>query len=240
MKKLVYYNNTELEGIKYISKVVDFGLGLSVISAFNECLSTLFYLKDTPMFRREVKYECRLALKLAQIKENTIRSNMKSREFWEDYSDHVIDVAEKDVTIFRIALKNELDKAVPEYSNLFSYVECARVLLDMTVKHFDVIMSDGRKKFGRDFSKDFAEYRPEDVLFHWDKLCKYLYKGIQLDLNTDATIAAFDVVCAKFSEGSYIHECLAEAKKNHAEFANVVIVREDGTTEKVLPPVAGK
>lgn len=153
-KKIYYEDEKDLEGLKWTAKVVDFGVGLSVIAAINEVYAASGYLRDCPdLYRFTVKHFCNLAVKSATLMENEIKNSMKSQSFWLDYSDKVIDEAEQDILLFRLSVKQELDNAKIKDSQLLSFVECARVMLDMSVKLFDGVMEASREKFGREYKK---------------------------------------------------------------------------------------
>ena len=142
-KKVFYYSEKELECLKWVSRVVDFGVSLAVISAFNEMYSALYHLRtNKKIFRFTVKKHCNQAIEAALIREQELKSNMINKSFWLDYSDHIIDEAAPDIAKFRSAIKNELDKTALCSSELYSYVECARVLLEMSVKQYDGVMEE--------------------------------------------------------------------------------------------------
>lgn len=218
-KKIYYEDEKDLEGLKWTAKVVDFGVGLSVIAAINEVYAASGYLRDHPdLYRFKVKHFCNLAVKSATLMENEIKNSMKSQSFWLDYSDKVIDEAEQDILLFRLSVKQELDNAKIKDSYLLSFVECARVMLDMSVKLFDGVMEASREKFGREYKKYFTEFRCGDVFGFWEKMCELLYKGKTVDLNTNNIKGLFDKMCDKFAGGEYIHACLEEAQRNNPEF----------------------
>lgn len=218
-KKIYYDDEKDLEGLKWTAKVVDFGVGLSVIAAINEVYAASGYLRDRPdLYRFKVKHFCNLAVRYATLMENEIKSSMKCQSFWLDYSDRVIDEAEQDILLFRLSVKQELDNAKIKDSQLLSFVECARVMLDLSVKLFDGVMDASKEKFGKDYRKNFLEFRIDSVLGFWEKMCEVLYRGKKVDLNTPHVKGLFDKMCDKFAEGGYIQACLEEAQKNNPEF----------------------
>lgn len=228
MKKIIYYSEKDLDGLREVAKSVDFGVGLAVMSAFSEMLSAYcMMIERSDVFRHEVKRLCKRAIRLSELRSAAIRSNMKDGVFWDDYSDAVIDAAKSDVTLFRLAIKQVLDDACCDQALLYAYVECARVLLDMSVKYYDAIMEEARKKHGRDYGSDFAEYRVGGIQKVWEDMCDRLFVG-KANLNTPSVDAAFKVMCRKFAEGDYIAYCMGEAHKNNPDFVeNEILVRDD-------------
>lgn len=219
-KKRIYYNSErELEGLKWTAKVIDFGVGLSVIAALNDVYSAAAKLRDNKkLYRMEIKRFCNMAVKQAGIRECEIKKNMSHKAFWSDYSDKVIDEAETDITLFRIAIKQELDKCNIQNSDIISHVECARTLLEMSIVQFDAMIESAQHKCGRNYRNDFAEFRVSDVFASRSRMCDILYQGYSIDLNTENVIAMFDGMSKKFAEGEYIHACMEEAIRNNPDF----------------------
>ena len=179
------------------------------------------------MYRHVIKKCCNDANNKQRNAESNIRLYMANKKFWDDYSDSVIDAANRDILLFRMAIKQQIDNAKCEHSKLISHCETARCLLDMAVFQFDYCVEEAKKRYGRDFSQIFIEYRVGDVLSSWTRLCKLLYGNthLEVDLNSERAQQAFDIICRKFSDGEYISACLSEAQKEHPEFANSIIQR---------------
>lgn len=134
-RKVYYSNDKDLEGLKYTARVVDFGVGLMVTSAINSMHDAyVFLVERKDLLRGKVKYCCNNAFREAKMKEQLIKQNMVNKQFWLDYSDKVIDEAESDITLFRISIKQTLDNAKLENSELISYIETSNVLLNVTVE----------------------------------------------------------------------------------------------------------
>lgn len=226
MKQVYYYGNKDLQGLRWVARVVEFGVGLEIASAFNEMYCAVALLREDKLYSKEVKRECNKALEQAAIREEWIKKNMANKQFWLDYSDYIIDLASQDITMFRIAIKQALDDGKHKKSTLLSYVETARVLLEMSTQQFDLVMEDALTRYGRDYRKDFAEYRVTNVLFSWTRMCNYLYKGSDVNLNTERTSKAFEALCSKFGAGAYIEPCIAKARESNPDFANQVKVME--------------
>lgn len=225
MKRIYYCGERGLEGLRWISKVIDFGVGLSVRATTNEMLNAYLYLRErSDLFRHRVKMLCNAAMGAAKHSETCIKSNMKSRDFWEAYCDRVIDSAERDILMLRIAVKQELDNVGCEDSDLLSRVETVRIMLDMSTKQYECAMEECRNKFGHNYFKDFEEYYMRTTLNAWDKMCDLLYSGIKVDLNTERVEKSFDAMCKKFAEGMFIDECLAEAQRQNPGFFNDIKV----------------
>lgn len=228
MKRVYYTNEKDLEGLKYTAKIIDFGVSLMVKAAINEVVTAYIYLRERKdLFRFEVKHLAKVAIKESDRKEKELLEMMKNKQFYDDYSDAIIDYAQNDITKFRIGIKSVLDKAKIPNAELFSHIECARVMLDMSVAQFGNIMEDVKGKFGRDYTQDFSEFCVSRLFRHWSMLCDKLYKGYDVDLNTPEVQGLFDVMCKKFAEGEYIESCLKVAYQNNPDFTkNEIEVKE--------------
>lgn len=81
-KKVYYYNEHDLEGLKWIAKVMDFGVSLEVVSAFNEIRVSYIYLRERKdLFRHTIKQNCNNAMKALKIRETEIKSLMINKKF---------------------------------------------------------------------------------------------------------------------------------------------------------------
>lgn len=217
MPKRVYYSSDEeLRIMKRTAKVIDFGVSLAMTSAFNEMYTALTILRfRRDLFKHQVKRDANMAYQSARRQETLLKTLMQNTGFWLDYSDKVIDEAANDVTLFRIAIKQELDSGGFDDSELYSYIECARVLLILSVRMFDTVIKEAKKDSGKDYTDVFIEFRAGDACDKWGRMCDILFQRVGIDLNTDRVNKAFDALYRKLTEGEYIQACLNEANKNN-------------------------
>lgn len=220
-KKVYYTSEKDLEGIKWTAKVIDFGVGLMVSAAINEMYNAYAMAIDRKdIMRGKVKYCCNNAFREAKRTETAIRMNMRSRKFWADYSDAVIDEALNDITLFRIAVKQTLDDQDVKESEFFAYVETARVMLNMAVESFRCFMEQAKAHFGKNYTDMFSEYNVNGIFYWWGQMCDILYKGQTASINNDKTHGMFDRLCKKFAEGEYINACLEQAQASNPDFTD--------------------
>ena len=223
MKKVYYKSEKDLEGLKWCAKIMDFGVSLMIKAAVNELNTAYIMLRESPKFRHEIKNHAKQAMRAADRKESEILSIMASRQFYEDYSDKVIDLASNDITLFRTAMQEELRKAGigSDDADLYAHVECARVLLNMCQLQFDEIIRQAQERWGRNYAMNFSEFTVTGIYRHWDIVSEMTYKDAGFaDLNTAKIKALYDVMDKNFSTGKYIGDCLQEAKKNNPDFVN--------------------
>lgn len=227
-KKVYYYGQKDLDGLKWIAKLMDFGVSLEVVIAINEARNACVLLqKRKDLYRQTVKQNSNAALKAMTLQEAEIKSLMIDKKFWEEYSDPIVDLANADITNFRSAIYDTLEESGCKNSELISHIETARVLMDMSIKQWDTVIEEAHTKYGRDYSKEFDEYRLTKVFFLWDKVCEELYTGVSVDLNNARIDGLFKEMCDKFAEGRYVEDCLKEAQKTNPDFANAVVVKEE-------------
>lgn len=220
-KKVTYYTEKQFEGIEYAAKVIDFGVSLSVATALNELYTAHMMLRERKdLYRREVKRLANIATDKAKCRRGQMLSTMRSRKFFDAYSDKVIDLAENDVTLFRISVKQTLDDHNVEDSDLYAYIETARTILDMAKEHFVAVCQHTREEYAPyDYASAFSEFNCSDVLAAWQKVCDILYaRESNIDLNTEKSIALFHNLANKFADGDYVDECMKEAHEACPEF----------------------
>lgn len=227
-KKIYYRTQRELDGLQYIAKVLDFGETLTITSAFNEMLNAHIVLSHTPMYKHELKLALKRAESAAELHRRAIEYNMRSKKFYEDYSDAVIDSADNDITLMRISIKQTLDSTNTPHSGAIARVETAHVLLCIAKTQYDEIIKSVREKYGCDFRRDFSEYDIADVLAAWDKVCKITHSASTIDLNTSRSTALANVLCRKFMGGEYIQQSLQEAVKNDDDITNEIKIAQNG------------
>lgn len=228
-KKVYFYTEKDKEGLIWIAKVMDFGVSLLVVSAFNELRNAMVFLQERKdIYRNTVKKNANEALRQSRIRERWILDNMINKQFWLDYSDAVIDLANTDITRFRLAIKQTLDDAKYRDSNVVSYIETARVLMRMSVIQWESVVKDARERWGRDYSKEFSEYNISSIFQIWDKVCGVIYKTeSSIDLNNERVDGIFQTMCYKFAEWKYVEDCLAAAQVNNPEFHNAIVIKEE-------------
>lgn len=244
-KKLEYDTDMELEGIRALTRIIDFNVSLTISTAINELYTSHMMLREHPDFYRgKVKYQANLAEQEARMQRERIMSLMTSRRFFDAYSDRVIDLAEKDITLFRISIKQTLDDENCPNSELFSYVETSRALLEAAVRHFNSEVDLTADEYSEElpctprylrrvvlekrWRKAFYEFDCTMLYRKWNKCCELLYATVpDIDLNTPRSTQLFDSLLGHFAEGDYISECLHEAHAAEPDFRmNVIMVKK--------------
>ena len=230
-KKYVFRTEKELEGLRWTARVVDFGVSLTIISSLNELTTAYIMLRDRKdLFHHRVKQLANETMQKATNLRTSILSVMKKGDFFDTYSDRVIDLAENDITMFRISIKQTLDDNGVRDADLVSYLETARTMLEMAVAHFDSVMTQATKDYGVNYRKAFCEFNATDVYERWQKVCEMLYQhydcGCDIDLNTERTTQLFNKMGNMFADGEYVGECLRDAMEEHPDFMNEIEVKE--------------
>lgn len=246
-KKISFHTEKELEGYKWLAKVIDFGVSLTCNAAINELYTAHAMLRDSDLYRHHIKKLANTAVQQAQEKKRSMFSSMTNAKFFDTYSDKVIDLAESDITMFRISIKQVLDDNNVKGAELISYLETARALLDAARLHFNDVVRIAGERFGnervgrmspmqriaelqRKWFSHFSEFNLSGAYNAWDKLTTltYAHQG-NIDLNTERTNKLFDRLCDKFVNGDYISQCLDEATKAVPDFIqNDIKVTDNG------------
>lgn len=231
-KKVVYYTDRQFEGIEYAAKVIDFGVSLTVAVAvaLNELYTAHMMLRERKdLYRRDVKRLANIAIDKAKYCRGQMLSTMRSRKYFDAYSDKAIDLAENDVTMYRISIKQTLDDNGVEDSDLIAYIETARTVLDMARVQFDEECRHTKEEYADyDYALVFAEFNCSDVLNAWQKVCDILYaRESNIDLNTDKNLALFNAMAKKFADGVFVDECMREAHEVCPEFIENAITKTE-------------
>lgn len=228
-KRYSYTNQKDLDGLRWTSRVVDFGVSLTNTAALNELTIAFVMLRDRKdIYRHSVRRFANEAILAADRKRQAMFSVMANREFFDTYSDAVIDLAERDIVMFRIGIKQTLDDHGVEDSELFSYMETARTILDMAKTHFEISMETARNDFGFDYSKTFAEFNVRDVFDLWGRACESAYRNeSNVDLNTERNVMMFNQMAKKFADGDYVDACLKGAVAEFPDFANEINEKDE-------------
>ena len=238
MKSIKYHNRTEKEALEYTSKLVDFGVTLVVYAALNELLNAYYLLSRSSHFKKIVKKRANEALRQRNIKVRELKDLVMHQGFAETYWDAIVDACEKDIANFKNAIRNTIEDAGIEPSDLLAEMETSRVLLMMAKIHYEEVIRDCTNKYRTKNLADmkhlnlfdaFHEFYIDGIYKEWDLVCDELYKKkyVTVELENDKTRAAFDVLSDKFAKGLYIDECLNSATVEYPEFSGAKIVVED-------------
>lgn len=236
LKRVVYETDRELEGLEWLANVIDFSVSLTVFTSINELYTAHMMLRDRKdLYKHKVKLYANEACDAAKVKYGQELSLMTNRGYFDTYADKVVDLAADDITKFRISIKQTLDNNKYDNSELVSYIETARALLDAAKIHFQVVVETAAEDYSEDlpnmpkavhkmilkkkWTETFAEFNMERVLKSWEKVCNIVYinKG-DIDLNTKRSTELFDNLCRKFSNGDYVDACMKEANEQYPEF----------------------
>lgn len=230
-KKVTYYTDEQLEGLKYAAKVIDFGVSLTVNTAINELYNAHLALRECGnLYKREVKQLANRAYNLAVQRKMLMMGTMRNRDFFDAYSEKVVDLVEDDVSLLRISIKQTLDDNKYKDSYVISYIETARTLLDMACVHFEEVVKNTCEDYAQfDYTSAFSEFYPKDVLDVWEKMCNILYKCVgDIDLNTKENTTLSNNIARKFANGEYVDACMKEAHRVCPDFIKNAIVVKDG------------
>lgn len=214
MKKVNCRSEKEVIGIKWIAKVMDFGVSLTVIEALNDGLNAFLAVRgNKKVYRQKVKQLANEAEKKMSLKKVAILAEMKDKKFFDTYSDAVIDLAEKDVQDFRSSIKKVLDENNVHDSDMIADVETARVMFVFATIHYNSVMEAAKSKFGNCHKELFNHFDLTDIRQAWERLCHLLYANQTADLNTESVQEKYDQMSEKFVNGVYVSDCVKEAKK---------------------------
>lgn len=238
-KRITYSTKKQLEGVRWTSRVIDFGVSLTINIAFNELYTAHMMLRERKdLYRQKIKKQANDTIRLVDAKKAQILNLMANRKFFDTYIEKVVDISEKDISVFRESIRKTIEQANGKNAELISYIETARSLTNAAVAQFEEVMKTSRELYGSfewkqpfynfKWEQTFCEFNCSDILKSWDALCKMIYdSNSDIDLNTKETNKLFDDICEKFADGFYVKECLQEAHEECPDFiTNDIVVKE--------------
>lgn len=232
--EITCHSQKELEGLNWTANIVDLGVSLFAMCALNELTTAFIMLRERKdIYNREIKHLANLAIMAETRKHAQMMSTMHHRKWFAEYLDNVIDLAEQDITLFRVGLKQTLDDYKVRDSELFAYMVTARALLDAATNQYKGVMETSLKDYGRDYSRSFSEFNCADVFSAWSKVCDKVCKGTQdIDLNTERNVALFRKIEQSFGQGNYIRGCLQNAVDAYPQLKEVLDkIKNNGTND---------
>lgn len=180
-------------------------------------------VKVTGYFRHDVKSNLNKCVKMYFDYEKRHLTNFENnKRLFLDYLDYVENNIQKDVDIFRISIKSLLDKYGETESELKSYVEAARTLLNLACHIYDAQIDVAREKAPTiDYNSYMYPARLTGVAKHFenaaDVICK-TRKDVVIDLNEDKNcVLAFRTIQAKITSEDFINKAGYEALKLNPE-----------------------
>lgn len=205
---------------------MEFGVSLSCTVAINELyIGHLALREDKDLFKREVKKIANDAIRRAEIKRGGIMAAMKDSVFYDTYSDMSIDLSEDLMTMLRINVKQELDRARHPKAKTMADVETSRVMLFLCKQQYDSVIDEAEKRWElpSSITRKWQEFDLKDVLDVWEKACDVIYKGKAVDLNTPSILSVVEKIGHAFGDGEYIERCLQAARQARPNFFNDIV-----------------
>ncbi len=229
MKRFYYYSDRQLDGLRWMARVMEFGVSLSCTVAINELFTAHMSLReDRLLYRREVKMAANNAIKKAEIKKGNIMSAMKDEVFYDAYSDLAIDLSEDLMSMLRFNIKQELDKARHPKAATMADVETARVMLFLAKQQYDSVLQEAKDRWDLPdrMLQNWQEFNMKDILDFWEKTCDMIYRGKSVNLNTPNILSVVEKIGRAFGDGEYIEICLQAARQARPNFFNDIVCIE--------------
>lgn len=220
MKKVVVRSKRELEGLKWTAKVIDFGVSIAIMAAFNQIANAWIVLRDSGLLKQKARHKFNIAYTKMNRRRYLILSTMKDEKFYDSFAEASIDASLDDVQQFKKELAKTLSDNKAEYAEAFAEAETARALLHSAYLHYHCVLKEACEKFGYTYDRYFPEYNCGDVFSAWDCACAYLFRNAHIELNNKETNEKFDRLLARFADGDYVAQSVEEAVKENPQFAN--------------------
>lgn len=200
-----------------LNSIVNIVIGAVNTMAGKSMFDAIERIKATPLYRHKVKFELNTAARLYYKYEHMHMQNFGDRlQLFYDYLDQVEEDIQKHVNILRMSIKNVLDKYGQTGTELKSYVETARTLLDYACHLYDIQIDVANKEVsGIDFDKWMNPARLTGVFRHFsavsDMICR-TEGDVDINLNADKNITlAFEIIEKKLTSEDFLNKVAFEA-----------------------------
>ena len=245
VKSLIFYPMQEIQlpgwcpEIKDVSKWVlgniQFNVLLSGIAAINETLNAAAMLRERPdIFRQRTKQSVNLAIKKAEALKYIYMVYTINPALFDEFSDHIIDVTEKDVSRLRGIIRENVEAAGVKDADIVAWASAALMLLHLTAEHYNAVISEGnerarrviaRKRLERemvrhDYGTWFSQHSPQGLLDAWQVAHGQITSESDA-LVKDDVLEQLRLISRNYGNGAYLNLCLEEMKDNPF-FQNVV------------------
>lgn len=173
-------------------------------------------LLNSKHYKHYIKYlakECKVSMDVSES--NLYR--ILDKVFFEAYADKGNELYQKHIFIMRQSIKREIDKFGIVDSDLLSYVEVSRLMIDYSCKFFDKLMTELEKKYKIDYTSCFKAFRMSRALDNIEKLSVSINRllvpdSCKIDLNTEECIMAFNIIDKQINDKDNLIACILEAE----------------------------
>lgn len=149
------------EVFEELNTLINLVVGATNTIAGKAMFDAIEKIKETSLFKHDIKYNLNQCRKLYFSYEKRHLMNFEeNKRLFLDYLDNAEESIQKDVDKLRTSIKKLLDKYEETESELKSYIETSRTLLEYSCYIYDVQINEARKKAP---SIDFNNYMcPQD------------------------------------------------------------------------------
>lgn len=216
-------NERTMQVFDRLNSLVNLVVGAVNTIAGKAMFDAIERIKATPYFRQSVKFELNQAARLYYAYEKLHMTNFGDRkQLFYDYLDQAEADIQKHVNILRMSIKAMLDKYGQTETELKSYVETGRTLLDYACHIYDTQIEIANSRCPDvDFNKWMNPARLTGVLKHYENASDIICKtegNVTIDLNKDKNVKlAFDIIQTKVTSEDFINRVGYEALELNPE-----------------------
>ncbi len=226
MQKIVLPAHTpELKaGGNWIIGNMQFNIPLSQVAAINEMENAASMLRDrTDVYSMESKRLFNIALRKGSEQKATLIAYTYNPRLMDEFMDHIVDVTAADFALLRELIKTDMQEYT-QMADILSWVETARLLLKLSVYHFDKVISQGSDKFHFDYMPLLRRLSARGVLAAWERAAKSVDDTPERPAS-DGILEQLKVIASGYTSGLYLRECVT--RMEHHPFFQKVKVEND-------------
>ena len=216
-------NERAMQVFDRLNSLVNLVIGAVNTIAGKAMFEAIERVKTSPYYRHTVKYELNQAARLYYAYEKLHMTNFGDRrQLFYDYLDQAEEDIQKHVNILRMSIKAMLDKYGQTETELKSYVETGRTLLDYACHIYDTQIEIANSRCPDvDFNKWMNPARLTGVLKHYENASDIICKtesDVTIDLNADKNVKlAFEIIQTKVTSEDFINRIGYEALELNPE-----------------------
>ena len=190
--------------------------GFALFDAYNA-------LRQSPLYKREVKKWANLAMKGFKIYEQSLFSELPDKkriQIYLDMADNYQSVMQPHIDKLRFSILAVLTRLNVPHRNVISYIATAQGMLATSAVWFDDYFNLQRKMYGVDLRKQYRFADLQDIRKKWDFVTRAVVSddlAKEVGMSHDFQLAG-EIVAKKGQDRAMLNECAKKAfEKNNLD-----------------------
>ena len=205
----VYNPQRAMSHFDKLNSLVNLVVGAVNSVATNAMVDAVFILKKTHYYKFAIKHHIKEAMADYERWEHVHTQNFGERyNLFLDYLSTAEEEIQPHIDILYYSIKNVMDKAKLEHSDIKARVELVRTLLEYSCCIYDQLIETCLKSTGLNFDKLMRSARLTKALHHWTIVESHICKcTTDIDLNKDPKCRmAFNIIEQKLTSEDFFNK----------------------------------